>query len=154
MLREKVDLTVHIGSLSAVDAHTARHLVDKCIGGPLMENRTCVLVTHHIRLCLPVASLLIRMNGGRAEIEAIEEKDLEILPEISSDDSITVTASPTSKVPTAGTTTPVNGGLITKEHRDTVRFFTCQIMKGATHLVFVGFCQMDRLQDVSTCGWS
>ena len=116
-----ISLTRHDVSLSAVDAHTARHLVDKCIGGPLMENRTCILVTHHIRLCLPVASMLIRMNGGRAELEEIEEKDLEDLPEISSLDEGVVTAGPGSKVPTAGTSTPVHGGLITKEHRDTVR---------------------------------
>jgi hypothetical protein len=86
-----------------------------------MENRTCVLVTHHIRLCLPVASMLIRMNGGGAEVEDIVGKDLEDLPEISSLDEGVITAGPSSKVPTEGASTTVNGGLITKEHREIVR---------------------------------
>ena len=46
--------------LSAVDAHTARHIMDKCILGPLMEGRTRILVTHHVQLCLAGANYLVR----------------------------------------------------------------------------------------------
>lgn len=46
-----------------------------------MENRTCILVTHHIRLCLPLASMLIKMVGGRAEVEEIGSKNVEDLPD-------------------------------------------------------------------------
>ena len=39
--------------LSAVDAHTAKHIFQKCLldADGLMKNRTRVLVTHHVNLC-------------------------------------------------------------------------------------------------------
>ena len=49
--------------LSAVDAHTAMHLMSECIMGPLMTDRTRILVTHHVNLCLPSASYLVRALG-------------------------------------------------------------------------------------------
>ncbi|CUA73825.1 ABC transporter ATP-binding protein/permease VMR1 [Rhizoctonia solani] len=51
--------------LAAVDMHTARHLVDKCLTGPLMQGRTIILVTHHVRMCLDAASYLIELSNGR-----------------------------------------------------------------------------------------
>ncbi|GAA5886210.1 hypothetical protein JCM16303_004461 [Sporobolomyces ruberrimus] len=53
--------------LSAVDSHTARHLYRKCLKGPLLENRTVVLVTHHISLCLPGAEYFVSLSEGRIE---------------------------------------------------------------------------------------
>ncbi|KAI8576230.1 hypothetical protein K450DRAFT_302879 [Umbelopsis ramanniana AG] len=50
--------------LSAVDAHTARHLYDNCLTGPLMRTRTRVLITHYVRLCATGASQLIFIKGG------------------------------------------------------------------------------------------
>ncbi|KDE04356.1 hypothetical protein MVLG_05235 [Microbotryum lychnidis-dioicae p1A1 Lamole] len=50
--------------LSAVDSHTAQHLVNKCFKGPLMRHRTIVLVTHAVDLCLPVASYVVSMDAG------------------------------------------------------------------------------------------
>ncbi|CAH1759566.1 2715_t:CDS:10 [Entrophospora sp. SA101] len=44
---------------SSVDVHTARHIMKECLLGPLMENRTRILVTHHVRLCLTAASYLV-----------------------------------------------------------------------------------------------
>ncbi|KAF9349549.1 hypothetical protein BGX26_012171 [Mortierella sp. AD094] len=54
--------------LSAVDAHTAQHIHSKCLTGPIMKNRTCILVTHHVRLCIPTAKHVLLMNNG--EIKA------------------------------------------------------------------------------------
>ncbi|KAJ7258427.1 multidrug resistance-associated ABC transporter [Mycena haematopus] len=51
--------------LSAVDSHTSRTLYEKCIRGPLLANRTVVLVTHHVQLVLPGAHYLVRMVDGR-----------------------------------------------------------------------------------------
>ncbi|CAE6425291.1 unnamed protein product [Rhizoctonia solani] len=51
--------------LAAVDMHTARHLVDKCLAGTLMQGRTIILVTHHIRMCLDTASYLVELSNGR-----------------------------------------------------------------------------------------
>ncbi|KAF8977715.1 hypothetical protein BGZ46_007163 [Entomortierella lignicola] len=54
--------------LSAVDSHTAQHIHSKCLTGPIMKNRTCILVTHHVRLCMPTAKHVVLMNHG--EIKA------------------------------------------------------------------------------------
>ncbi|KAF8707992.1 ABC transporter transmembrane region, partial [Rhizoctonia solani] len=51
--------------LAAVDMHTARHLVDKCLAGSLMQGRTIILVTHHVRMCLDVAFYLVELSNGR-----------------------------------------------------------------------------------------
>ncbi|CAJ0747688.1 10084_t:CDS:10 [Entrophospora sp. SA101] len=51
--------------LSAVDAHTAKHLMNECILGPLMKGRTRILVTHHVGLCLSGASYLVAINNGK-----------------------------------------------------------------------------------------
>ncbi|KAL7326011.1 hypothetical protein PS15p_208405 [Mucor circinelloides] len=54
--------------LSAVDAHTARHLHDKCLVGPLMEGRTRILITHHVGLCIQEASYVVHLEHGRINL--------------------------------------------------------------------------------------
>ncbi|KAJ7147063.1 hypothetical protein C8R43DRAFT_1011698 [Mycena crocata] len=53
--------------LSAVDSHTARFLYDRLLCGPLLANRTVILVTHHVDLVLPGAHYVIRMQDGRID---------------------------------------------------------------------------------------
>ncbi|ORX96337.1 P-loop containing nucleoside triphosphate hydrolase protein [Basidiobolus meristosporus CBS 931.73] len=50
--------------LSAVDAHTAKHLFQKCIMGKLMKGRTRILVTHAVSLCMNGASLIVLLEQG------------------------------------------------------------------------------------------
>jgi len=50
--------------LSAVDAHTARHLFENCLMGPLVAGRTRILVTHHVRLCLRDATYVALVKDG------------------------------------------------------------------------------------------
>ncbi|KAL0089954.1 hypothetical protein J3Q64DRAFT_1674561 [Phycomyces blakesleeanus] len=50
--------------LSAVDAHTAKHIYQRCIKGDLLKGRTVILVTHHVRLCLPAAKFVMRFERG------------------------------------------------------------------------------------------
>ncbi|KAI9025849.1 hypothetical protein CLU79DRAFT_789637 [Phycomyces nitens] len=50
--------------LSAVDAHTAKHIYEYCLKGDLMKGRTVILVTHHVRLCLPTAKFVMRIERG------------------------------------------------------------------------------------------
>lgn len=52
--------------LSAVDSHTAHWIFHHCIKGPLMEKRTCVLVTHNVQLCAPTADHVVVLENGRA----------------------------------------------------------------------------------------
>ncbi|SAM07275.1 hypothetical protein [Absidia glauca] len=54
--------------LSAVDAHTAKHLYDHCLVGPLMQNRTRILITHHVQLCLPKCAYLVHLQNGVIDI--------------------------------------------------------------------------------------
>ncbi|KAK5120008.1 hypothetical protein LTR85_007084 [Meristemomyces frigidus] len=51
--------------LSAVDSHTAKWIFDKALMGPLMYNRTCILVTHNATLCLPAAEFAAVLDNGR-----------------------------------------------------------------------------------------
>ncbi|KAH8929584.1 hypothetical protein BT69DRAFT_1328618 [Atractiella rhizophila] len=44
--------------LSAVDSHTAQHIVSHFYS-PLLRGRTILLITHHLDLCLPLASYLV-----------------------------------------------------------------------------------------------
>ncbi|KAJ1540137.1 hypothetical protein HK405_011899, partial [Cladochytrium tenue] len=50
--------------LSAVDAPTARHLMNKAILGPLLAGRTTILVTHALPLALPSADYVAVMKDG------------------------------------------------------------------------------------------
>ncbi|KAI7876125.1 P-loop containing nucleoside triphosphate hydrolase protein [Lichtheimia hyalospora FSU 10163] len=48
--------------LSAVDTHTAQHIFHSCLMGDLLKDRTVVMVTHHVPLCLPAAKFLVKMD--------------------------------------------------------------------------------------------
>ncbi|KAI9043143.1 uncharacterized protein KD926_004326 [Aspergillus affinis] len=50
--------------LSAVDVHTAAHLCKHALTGPLAQRRTCVLVTHHVSLCLNYATCVMHIGEG------------------------------------------------------------------------------------------
>ncbi|RUS21137.1 P-loop containing nucleoside triphosphate hydrolase protein [Endogone sp. FLAS-F59071] len=55
--------------LSAVDAHTAKWIYEKCIASDLMKGRTRILVTHHVRLCLPGTKYLVKIDNGRLTVK-------------------------------------------------------------------------------------
>ncbi|KLJ07254.1 ATPase [Blastomyces silverae] len=52
--------------LSALDFNTAEAVVRKCLSGPLMQNRTVVLVTHRTTLVHNLAQQIISIDDGRA----------------------------------------------------------------------------------------
>ena len=51
--------------LSAVDSHTAKHIFEHCIMGPLMFGRTCILVTHNLALCVPQSHYVVALANGK-----------------------------------------------------------------------------------------
>ncbi|KAG7142092.1 ABC transporter 7 like protein [Verticillium longisporum] len=55
--------------LSAVDSHTAQWIFNNAIHGPLMLNRTCILVTHNIQLCAPSANFVVVLENGRVAVQ-------------------------------------------------------------------------------------
>ncbi|KAK2461323.1 hypothetical protein APHAL10511_006850 [Amanita phalloides] len=78
--------------LSAVDSHTARFLFEKLLCGPLLANRTVILVTHHVDLVLPGAHYLVRMLDGRIDTQGTI-KDLQtdgVLESIATDGLVQV----------------------------------------------------------------
>lgn len=48
---------------SAVDVHTAKHLYEYALTGPLAEGRTRVLATYQVELCLSRAEYLVSLDG-------------------------------------------------------------------------------------------
>lgn len=111
-----------------MDAHTARHLVDNCFAGPLCKDRTIVLITHHVKLCTSVASLIVRMSNGQATLETPEdgeEAGPSRPPSALDNGGPSLEATKDEREKTSGMTTrvhtPANGGLITKENRAQVR---------------------------------
>ncbi|GLB44359.1 putative ABC transporter transmembrane region [Lyophyllum shimeji] len=78
--------------LSAVDSHTSRFLYERLLRGPLLANRTVVLVTHHVELVLPGAYYLVRMLDGRIDTQGTI-KDLQaqgVLEDIKQDAAVEV----------------------------------------------------------------
>lgn len=51
--------------LSAVDSHTARWIVEEALLGPLVRDRTCVIVSHNTALVLPCATYSLVLDNGR-----------------------------------------------------------------------------------------
>jgi ABC-type multidrug transport system fused ATPase/permease subunit len=51
--------------LSAVDAHTGKWIFEEAILGPLMDDRTCILVTHSVNLTLPHSDYAVVLENGR-----------------------------------------------------------------------------------------
>ena len=60
--------------LSAVDSHTALWIYENCITGPLMENRTCILVSHNIALALSAADHVIVLDKGAVKVQGTAEE--------------------------------------------------------------------------------
>ncbi|KAJ9496465.1 hypothetical protein H2202_008128 [Exophiala xenobiotica] len=51
--------------LSAVDAHTAKHIFEEALTGSLMAHRTCILVSHNVSLTIPLASQVVVLGNGK-----------------------------------------------------------------------------------------
>ncbi|KAI3405616.2 YBT1 [Candida oxycetoniae] len=60
--------------LSAVDSHTALWIYENCITGPLMENRTCILVSHNVALTAQNAEWIVVMENGRVKNQGTTEE--------------------------------------------------------------------------------
>ncbi|PWY90826.1 hypothetical protein BO70DRAFT_425768 [Aspergillus heteromorphus CBS 117.55] len=51
--------------LSAVDSHTAKHIFRQALTGPLMLDRSCILVTHNVALTVSQADHVIVLDNGK-----------------------------------------------------------------------------------------
>lgn len=95
--------------LSAVDAHTAKWIFEHAIRGPLMNNRTCILVTHNTALTLPFATFSVCLKNGRVAASG-SAKEVVQIAELSAEetDSRPVTQ-PASKAPSIKAAEVVDG---------------------------------------------
>ncbi|KAL3473213.1 P-loop containing nucleoside triphosphate hydrolase protein [Aspergillus californicus] len=50
---------------SAVDAHVGRHLYENALNGSLCQQRTRILATHHVKMCLDGAAYSVELENGR-----------------------------------------------------------------------------------------
>jgi ABC-type glutathione transport system ATPase component len=90
--------------LAAVDMHTAQHIVKNCLSGELACNRTIILVTHHISLCLPIASYAVELSHGNVA----RAGDIEELPDIAEPDILNEIGDGETEATTSGSQTPKN----------------------------------------------
>ncbi|KAK9470277.1 uncharacterized protein V1510DRAFT_440956 [Dipodascopsis tothii] len=60
--------------LSAVDSHTALWIYENCITGPMMEDRTCILVSHNVALALTAAAHVVVLEKGAVVIQGTAEE--------------------------------------------------------------------------------
>ncbi|KAJ5273912.1 ABC bile acid transporter [Penicillium angulare] len=58
---------------SAVDVHTARHLYEHTLTGPLSSGRTRLLATHSLGLCSPRTAYLVCLDQGRVSFAGTVE---------------------------------------------------------------------------------
>lgn len=59
---------------SALDAYTGRHVYENGLTGPLGQERTRILVTHHVGLCLPRTDYCIVLDKGTMkDVGSVEE---------------------------------------------------------------------------------
>jgi ABC-type methionine transport system ATPase subunit len=59
---------------SAVDVHVGQTILKNALVGKLSTNRTCILATHHLRLCKDHVDSIIELENGTAkQFSSIEE---------------------------------------------------------------------------------
>ncbi|KAL0579441.1 hypothetical protein V5O48_002547 [Marasmius crinis-equi] len=50
--------------LAALDVHTSKWIIDKCLRGDLVKGRTVILVTHNVALARPIAGFVVSLKNG------------------------------------------------------------------------------------------
>jgi ABC-type multidrug transport system fused ATPase/permease subunit len=59
---------------SAVDAHVGKHIYEKALTGPICEERTRILVSHHVALCRPKTKYEVHLADGRVDYAGTVEE--------------------------------------------------------------------------------
>lgn len=63
--------------LSAVDSHTAKWIFENALTGSLVQDRTRILVTHNVSLCVPDAAHVVILDNGRISEQGLPETLIE-----------------------------------------------------------------------------
>ncbi|KAJ7033733.1 multidrug resistance-associated ABC transporter [Mycena alexandri] len=106
--------------LAALDVHTAKWIVDKCLQGDLIKNRTVILVTHNVVLTSKIAELVVsvgldgRVHSQASVSEALERDEL-LAKEVITDQEIIDAAEKEIDSPAADEPKKKDGKLIIAE---------------------------------------
>ncbi|KAJ6504343.1 hypothetical protein C8R47DRAFT_1316459 [Mycena vitilis] len=79
--------------LAALDVHTSKWIVNKCLTGDLLKNRTVILVTHNVALTSKIADFVVSVGldghvHSRGSISDALVKDEVLTEEVSKDQAI------------------------------------------------------------------
>ena len=66
-LYSRAEVLVIDDIFSSVDTHVGRHLLDHALAGDLAKDRTLIVATHHIQMCLSRASFVVMLNNGTVD---------------------------------------------------------------------------------------
>ncbi|KIK51558.1 hypothetical protein GYMLUDRAFT_50501 [Collybiopsis luxurians FD-317 M1] len=76
--------------LAALDVHTSKWIVDKCLKGDLIRGRTVLLVTHNVVLVQPITKFVVSIKDGRvasqSSIEHAMSADEALAAEVEKDE--------------------------------------------------------------------
>ncbi|KAH9886263.1 P-loop containing nucleoside triphosphate hydrolase protein [Cubamyces lactineus] len=73
--------------LAALDVHTSKWIVDKCLKGDLLQGRTVILVTHNVAMVSPIADFVVSMGSdgrilSQGSLLSALERDSKLLQEL------------------------------------------------------------------------
>ncbi|KAJ7264448.1 P-loop containing nucleoside triphosphate hydrolase protein [Mycena haematopus] len=103
---------------AALDVHTAQWIVEKCLGGDLIQNRTVILVTHNVALTRPIADFVVTFGSdGRIQSQGTMSETTKrgLLPAQIQEDQQVVDKAQQEIDADTSVTEPANGKLIVAE---------------------------------------
>ncbi|KAJ4468972.1 P-loop containing nucleoside triphosphate hydrolase protein [Lentinula lateritia] len=73
-------------TMAALDVHTSKWIVDECLSGDLLQDRTVIMVSHNVALLSPLVQCYITMKDGIAthsnDVEAYLDSSKELLEQL------------------------------------------------------------------------
>ncbi|KAJ3867511.1 P-loop containing nucleoside triphosphate hydrolase protein [Lentinula novae-zelandiae] len=73
-------------TMAALDVHTSKWIVDECLSGDLLQDRTVIMVSHNVALLSPLVQCFITMKDGIAthsnDVEAYLDSSKDLLEQL------------------------------------------------------------------------
>ncbi|KAI9061280.1 P-loop containing nucleoside triphosphate hydrolase protein [Trametes sanguinea] len=111
--------------LAALDVHTSKWIVEKCLKGDLLEGRTIILVTHNVAMVSPVAHFVVDIGSdgrilSQGSLESALARDAHLLSEVKGEQEVLEKAELEldAEKPEDVTTKQAAGKLVVAEERE------------------------------------
>ncbi|OSD04848.1 P-loop containing nucleoside triphosphate hydrolase protein [Trametes coccinea BRFM310] len=121
----KADILLLDDILAALDVHTSKWIVEKCLKGDLLQGRTIILVTHNVAMVSPVAHFVVDMGSdgrilSQGSLESALARDANLLSEVKEEQEVLEKAELDLDVekPDAAATKQAAGKLVVAEERE------------------------------------